>query len=173
MSSHILQARARKRFLDGSTTNEVSCLVYIVLNLLVQFKSSDTHTAELAAPYVLMHSTLIVGCLQLYKIKWSTNKLLVPLGCKYLTFLTLNKIMFISSFSKPQFLLKDSLTLCNCTCLMLKSLSFFLLSFYSIMWMDLTTSTHISQRTARSWIEANFQKRECIKFVPSPRNEDM
>ncbi|XP_050073283.1 transient receptor potential cation channel trpm isoform X7 [Anopheles maculipalpis] len=28
-------------------------------------------------------------------------------------------------------------------------------------------------RTARSWIEANFQKRECIKFVPSPRNEDI
>lgn len=80
--------------------------------------------------------------------------------------------MFISFFSKPQFLLKDSL-LCNCKCLMLKSLSFFLLSFYSILWMDLKSSTHISQRTARSWIEANFQKRECIKFVPSPRNEDM
>ncbi|XP_061501091.1 transient receptor potential cation channel trpm isoform X5 [Anopheles gambiae] len=29
------------------------------------------------------------------------------------------------------------------------------------------------KRTARSWIEANFQKRECIKFVPSPRNEDI
>ncbi|XP_035907098.1 transient receptor potential cation channel trpm isoform X7 [Anopheles stephensi] len=29
------------------------------------------------------------------------------------------------------------------------------------------------KRTARSWIEANFQKRECIKFIPSPRNEDI
>ena len=149
------------------------CLVYIVLNLLVQFESSDTHTAELAAPYFWMHSTLIVGYLQLYKIKWSTNKLLALLRYTYLTFLTLKKIIFISFFSKPQFLLKDSLTLCNCKCLMLKSLSFFLLSFYSILWMDLKSSPHISQRTARSWIEANFQKRECIKFVPSPRNEDM
>ncbi|KAJ8881223.1 hypothetical protein PR048_017697 [Dryococelus australis] len=25
--------------------------------------------------------------------------------------------------------------------------------------------------TARSWVEANFQKRECIKFIPSPRDE--
>ncbi|XP_050073280.1 transient receptor potential cation channel trpm isoform X4 [Anopheles maculipalpis] len=31
----------------------------------------------------------------------------------------------------------------------------------------------VPRRTARSWIEANFQKRECIKFVPSPRNEDI
>ncbi|XP_050073284.1 transient receptor potential cation channel trpm isoform X8 [Anopheles maculipalpis] len=31
----------------------------------------------------------------------------------------------------------------------------------------------MKHRTARSWIEANFQKRECIKFVPSPRNEDI
>uniref|UniRef100_A0A4Y0BH48 Transient receptor potential cation channel trpm n=1 Tax=Anopheles funestus TaxID=62324 RepID=A0A4Y0BH48_ANOFN len=28
-------------------------------------------------------------------------------------------------------------------------------------------------RTARSWIEANFQKRECIKFVPNPRTEEI
>uniref|UniRef100_A0A182Y860 Transient receptor potential cation channel trpm n=1 Tax=Anopheles stephensi TaxID=30069 RepID=A0A182Y860_ANOST len=31
----------------------------------------------------------------------------------------------------------------------------------------------VRPRTARSWIEANFQKRECIKFIPSPRNEDI
>ncbi|XP_035907096.1 transient receptor potential cation channel trpm isoform X5 [Anopheles stephensi] len=31
----------------------------------------------------------------------------------------------------------------------------------------------VPRRTARSWIEANFQKRECIKFIPSPRNEDI
>ncbi|XP_049292902.1 transient receptor potential cation channel trpm isoform X7 [Anopheles funestus] len=29
------------------------------------------------------------------------------------------------------------------------------------------------KRTARSWIEANFQKRECIKFVPNPRTEEI
>ncbi|XP_052873774.1 transient receptor potential cation channel trpm [Anopheles cruzii] len=29
------------------------------------------------------------------------------------------------------------------------------------------------QRTARSWIEANFQKRECIKYIPNPKNEDI
>ncbi|XP_063221522.1 transient receptor potential cation channel trpm isoform X3 [Bacillus rossius redtenbacheri] len=27
------------------------------------------------------------------------------------------------------------------------------------------------RNTARSWVEANFQKRECIKFIPSPRDE--
>ncbi|XP_052899004.1 transient receptor potential cation channel trpm [Anopheles moucheti] len=31
----------------------------------------------------------------------------------------------------------------------------------------------VPRRTARSWIEANFQKRECIKFVPSPRTEEI
>ncbi|XP_058459300.1 transient receptor potential cation channel trpm isoform X4 [Malaya genurostris] len=31
----------------------------------------------------------------------------------------------------------------------------------------------IHKRTARSWIEANFQKRECIKFIPNVKNEDV
>ncbi|XP_062708443.1 transient receptor potential cation channel trpm isoform X7 [Aedes albopictus] len=31
----------------------------------------------------------------------------------------------------------------------------------------------ICKRTARSWIEANFQKRECIKFIPSLKNEEI
>ncbi|XP_058178752.1 transient receptor potential cation channel trpm [Anopheles ziemanni] len=30
----------------------------------------------------------------------------------------------------------------------------------------------MKHRTARSWIEANFQKRECIKFIPSTKNGD-
>ncbi|XP_053674658.1 transient receptor potential cation channel trpm [Anopheles nili] len=29
------------------------------------------------------------------------------------------------------------------------------------------------KRAARSWIEANFQKRECIKFIPSPKNGEI
>lgn len=28
------------------------------------------------------------------------------------------------------------------------------------------------QHTPRSWIEANFSKRECIKFIPSPKDEE-
>lgn len=28
------------------------------------------------------------------------------------------------------------------------------------------------QHTPRSWIEANFQKRECVKFIPSPKDEE-
>uniref|UniRef100_A0A1L8DKF9 Putative transient receptor potential cation channel trpm n=1 Tax=Nyssomyia neivai TaxID=330878 RepID=A0A1L8DKF9_9DIPT len=28
------------------------------------------------------------------------------------------------------------------------------------------------QHTPRSWIEANFQKRECIKFIPNPKDEE-
>ncbi|XP_055607349.1 transient receptor potential cation channel trpm isoform X8 [Uranotaenia lowii] len=31
----------------------------------------------------------------------------------------------------------------------------------------------ICKRTARSWIEANFQKRECIKYIPNIKNEDV
>ncbi|XP_038115217.1 transient receptor potential cation channel trpm isoform X4 [Culex quinquefasciatus] len=31
----------------------------------------------------------------------------------------------------------------------------------------------IVKRTARSWIEANFQKRECIKYIPNLKNEDV
>ncbi|XP_058838515.1 transient receptor potential cation channel trpm isoform X9 [Topomyia yanbarensis] len=31
----------------------------------------------------------------------------------------------------------------------------------------------ICKRTARSWIEANFQKRECVKYVPNVKNEDV
>uniref|UniRef100_A0AAG5D5K6 Transient receptor potential cation channel trpm n=1 Tax=Anopheles atroparvus TaxID=41427 RepID=A0AAG5D5K6_ANOAO len=31
----------------------------------------------------------------------------------------------------------------------------------------------MKHRTARSWIEANFQKRECIKFIPNPKNEEI
>ncbi|KAG8245247.1 hypothetical protein J6590_005560 [Homalodisca vitripennis] len=27
------------------------------------------------------------------------------------------------------------------------------------------------QLAARSWIEATFQKRECVKFIPSPKDE--
>lgn len=26
------------------------------------------------------------------------------------------------------------------------------------------------QHTPRSWIEANFHKRECVKFIPSPKD---
>ncbi|XP_049543421.1 transient receptor potential cation channel trpm isoform X3 [Anopheles darlingi] len=29
------------------------------------------------------------------------------------------------------------------------------------------------KRAARSWIEATFQKRECIKFIPNPKNEEI
>ncbi|XP_053688721.1 transient receptor potential cation channel trpm isoform X2 [Sabethes cyaneus] len=31
----------------------------------------------------------------------------------------------------------------------------------------------MKHRTARSWIEANFQKRECIKFIPNVKNEEV
>lgn len=29
----------------------------------------------------------------------------------------------------------------------------------------------VFQVAARSWIEATFQKRECVKFIPSPKDE--
>jgi len=38
----------------------------------------------------------------------------------------------------------------------------------------LVTASHErvpSLQAARCWIEANFQKRECAKFVPSPKDE--
>ncbi|XP_055536936.1 transient receptor potential cation channel trpm isoform X5 [Wyeomyia smithii] len=38
--------------------------------------------------------------------------------------------------------------------------------------LAVTSLFEIHQRTARSWIEANFQKRECIKFIPNVKNEE-
>ncbi|XP_033608000.1 transient receptor potential cation channel trpm isoform X2 [Cryptotermes secundus] len=34
------------------------------------------------------------------------------------------------------------------------------------------TKIRLIPKAARSWIEANFQKRECIKFVPSPKDDN-
>ncbi|KAJ4434618.1 hypothetical protein ANN_23180 [Periplaneta americana] len=36
---------------------------------------------------------------------------------------------------------------------------------------DIFALTTLLTKAARCWIEANFQKRECVKFIPSPKDE--
>ncbi|XP_055631073.1 transient receptor potential cation channel trpm isoform X5 [Toxorhynchites rutilus septentrionalis] len=39
--------------------------------------------------------------------------------------------------------------------------------------LDVVQLFEVHKRTARSWIEANFQKRECIKFIPNVKSEEV